>query len=68
MIGGLTRFLRETVPEIDISTWEKRVEEAERASARGGLQLERGNAASASVSLLRAVSGHCWTSYYDIMV
>ncbi|KAJ5124022.1 uncharacterized protein N7515_007847 [Penicillium bovifimosum] len=30
MVGGLTNFLRETVPGIDIATWEKRVEEVER--------------------------------------
>jgi hypothetical protein len=27
VVGGLTDFLRETVPETDIATWEKRVEE-----------------------------------------
>ncbi|KAJ9490293.1 hypothetical protein VN97_g2949 [Penicillium thymicola] len=30
VVGGLIEFLRETVPRIDISTWEKRVEEAEK--------------------------------------
>ncbi|KAJ5995899.1 hypothetical protein N7481_002876 [Penicillium waksmanii] len=30
VVGGLTEFLRETVPGIDIFTWEKRVEEAEK--------------------------------------
>ncbi|CAG8897282.1 unnamed protein product [Penicillium egyptiacum] len=30
VVGGLTDFLRETVPETDIATWEKRVEEVEK--------------------------------------
>ncbi|KAJ5481635.1 hypothetical protein N7475_000447 [Penicillium sp. IBT 31633x] len=30
VVGGLTEFLRETVPGIDISTYEKRVEEVEK--------------------------------------
>jgi hypothetical protein len=30
IVGGLTEFLRETVPGIEISTWYKRIEEAEK--------------------------------------
>ncbi|KAJ6149056.1 hypothetical protein N7471_000255 [Penicillium samsonianum] len=30
VVGGLTDFLRETVPETHIATWEKRLEEVER--------------------------------------
>ncbi|KAF9884957.1 hypothetical protein FE257_000867 [Aspergillus nanangensis] len=30
VVGGLTDFLRETVPETNIATWEKRLEEVER--------------------------------------
>ncbi|CAG7962111.1 unnamed protein product [Penicillium nalgiovense] len=30
VVGGLTDFLRETVPETDIATWEKRIEEVEK--------------------------------------
>ncbi|KAJ5320670.1 hypothetical protein N7508_000953 [Penicillium antarcticum] len=42
VVGGLTEFLRETVPGIDISTWEKRVEEAEKDFRARRASIETG--------------------------
>ncbi|KAJ6149089.1 hypothetical protein N7471_000288 [Penicillium samsonianum] len=42
VVGGLTEFLRETVPGSDISTWEKRVEEAEKDFRARRASIETG--------------------------
>ncbi|KAJ5197380.1 hypothetical protein N7449_007859 [Penicillium cf. viridicatum] len=43
VVGGLTEFLRETVPGIDISTWDKRIEEAEKDLRARQASLQTGN-------------------------